>query len=295
MEDTKLVCPLCGYDKAKSSWLGVVSYKREDFCYLQCIECGSLYCNPMPDDELLTQIYGFEYEKVGFVKSLSCEDPKEPERVIDWLRKEKPGVFIDYGCGDGFLLAEAKKLGWQAIGIELNKEVAKRIEKNIGVKVFDSVSIKEFNGIAADILHLGDVIEHLTDIDKQMPEILSFLKPNGLLLAQGPLENNFNLFTLFIRLSRLVRKHIKEMAPYHVILATSKGQQILFERFGAAQLAYSISEVAWPAPNKWPSLKSCNPRSIGLFIIRRISQVVSLLAPRQWGNRYFYAGRIAAN
>lgn len=50
-----------------------------------------------------------------------------------------------------------------------------------------------------DVLHLGDMIEHLTDLEHQFPEILRLIKPGGYLLAQGPLEAGPNLFTSVLK------------------------------------------------------------------------------------------------
>jgi 2-polyprenyl-3-methyl-5-hydroxy-6-metoxy-1,4-benzoquinol methylase len=78
----------------------------------------------------------------------------------------------------------------------------------------------------ADVVHVGDVIEHLTQLDTQFPEIPGLIKPGGLLLAQGPLENNASLFTFALSSARKLRPARRtEMAPYHVLLATSQGQR----------------------------------------------------------------------
>jgi hypothetical protein len=119
------------------------------------------------------------------------------------------------------------------------------------------------------------------------------IKPGGLLLAQGPLEGNANLFTAVLRLSRTVRRpRPTEMAPYHVLLATARGQRMLFRRFALTEIEFSVHEVAWPAPDRLSCADLGRPRAVGLFALRRCSQAVSKLRPRHWGNRYFYAGRL---
>lgn len=285
-----MTCPLCNSDRTAPSWLGSTFYQREEFTYIQCLSCNSLYCDPMPTDLVLEQMYGLNYGK-NFGVDLVVEDPKSPEHVIEWLKKEKVGTFVDYGCGAGSLLQQAKKLNWQAIGVEFNPEVAKTVEQRTGAIVFNRHSVKKLKDPIADILHLGDAIEHFTQLNRQMPEILRLIKPGGLLLAQGPLENNPNLFTLTLSWVRSLHRRRTEMAPYHVILATAKGQQLLFEQFGLEELEYSISEVSWPAPSRLSLSENLNLRSVGLFLLRRCSQTLSALQPKRWGNRYFYAGR----
>ncbi len=243
----------------------------------------------MPDTEVLQEIYGQDYYNAADdVPDGELTD--EIRRVAAWLqRANKPGTFIDYGCRKGVLLTEALKLGWRAIGIEINPDVAADTERRTGAQVVvpDDPLL---NASLADILHLGDVIEHLTALDSQMPAILRLIKPGGLLIAQGPLEANSNLFTLVIRSVRRTRRSRPiEMAPAHVIPATSSGQRALFDRFGLRKLEYSLTEVDWPAPSQFST--AVGARDASLFIIRRLSQACSRLRPASWGNRYFYAGR----
>lgn len=245
----------------------------------------------MPSKEMVNKIYGTAYQ--GALSENPAEhDPGEPGRVIQWLRRHpSPGTFIDYGCRDGTLLVKAKELKWRAIGVEINSDVARATEKRIGVPVVEPDSPR-LTAHLADVLHLGDVIEHLTEMEEQMPYILSRIKLGGLLIAQGPLEANGNLFTLAVRCSRLLRRsRVIHISPEHVILATTKGQRALFSRFGLKEREYRLSEVAWPAPGKVPRGGELHVRAAALYALRRVSQLATRLRPASWGNRYFYVGQ----
>jgi len=240
-------------------------------------------------------MYGPAYQ-IAFSEgaNVNVEDPKQPDKCLEWLKRRAKGAFVDYGCGAGSLLEEAAKVGWQPIGVEFDSRVARRIEERTGFSVLTTSAADSSLGHFADVLHLGDVLEHLTDIEKQLPRILRLIKPGGVLLAQGPLEANFNLFTACCSLSRGFRPwHRTEMAPYHVIMATSKGQRMLFQRFGLLELEYSLREVAWPAPCKLKLRDLTLPRQVTLFAVRRLSVALSALNSKAWGNRYFYAGSVA--
>jgi SAM-dependent methyltransferase len=288
-----MACPLCNESSWCASWLGATVYRGKEFPYVECEACKSLYCEPMPDEETLLQMYGPQYE-MSFAADPAIEDPKQPERVIEWLGKNKPGTFVDYGCGKGDLLAKAAKLDWNVLGIEFADEVARKVEQRTGLKVITSRTALDCKKVA-DVVHLGDVIEHMTNVNEQMPHVLKLLKPGGLLIAQGPLEGNSNLFTWGIRLSRALRPSARtEMAPYHVMLATRQGQEKCFRRFEVDALEYSVHEVTWPAPARLSASDIRHPRSLALFTLRRLSQIVSAVRPR-WGNRYFYVGRRRGN
>ncbi len=285
-----MTCPLCNYQQSRASWLGSIFYMDREFPYLECLGCRSLFCDPMPDDETLAKMYGPEYQ-VGFDINPEIEDPKEPSRVVEWLKRIKGQTFVDFGCGSGHLLRQAMHLNWQAIGVEFDRKVAQATGDSTGARVVTDFG--EFDGNpVADVLNLGDVIEHLTDINRQLPQILQLIKPGGVLLAQGPLEGNANLFLLAVRAARSINKSRRtEMAPYHVLLATAVGQLMLFDRSRLEMLEYRVHEVAWPAPSRLTASTIRQVRPAGLFILRRMSQAVSSLQPGKWGNRYFYAGR----
>jgi hypothetical protein len=140
-------------------------------------------------------------------------------------------------------------------------------------------------------MHLGDVIEHLTTPLDVLQSLVGLLQPTGWLLAQGPLEAGPCLFASVVRAARTLRSAPPvEMPPYHVLQATVVGQRTLFERVGLRELDYRVSEVAWPAPRKVTLDVMRHPRSLALFVLRKVSQTVSAVTPARLGNRYFYMG-----
>jgi len=282
-----MACLLCAHTEWRPSWVGSTRYRGREYEYRRCLRCGSLYAHPMPDAETLALMYGLDYDRF-----LSAEGSMSGEsEIIRWLRLSEPGTFIDYGCGAGHLLRKAAKEGWKAVGVELDQRVADKYGAGREVLIVTDPA-KLTDGHKADVLHLGDVIEHLTAPDAQIPRILGLLKKGGTLLAQGPLEANPNLFLTAVRWARFLRRRrVSESPPYHVIQATAEGQREFFRRFRLTELAFSISEAPWPAPGRLAIGGLLNPRAVALFSVRRLSQLVSSLRPDALGNRYLYAGR----
>ncbi len=289
-----MACPLCACERYRKSAFNC-AYRGIEFRYVECVGCESLYCKPMPKPGMLQQMYGPGYELAfSGVTNSNIEDPKEPHKCVEWLRNQGTGTFVDYGCGAGALLQEAAKAGWQPMGIELDRAVARATEQRTGFRVLPAETADSSYQHIADVLHLGDVLEHLTEMENQLPRVLRLIKPGGVLLAQGPLEANFNFFASCCAFSRRLRPWQRtEMAPYHVMMATSKGQRLLFQRFGLSELEYSLHEVDWPAPSKLTLRNIVRPKPAALFAMRRLSVGLSALNPKNWGNRYFYAGRVA--
>lgn len=285
-------CPLCDAPASRPSWLGTFRFDGHLYPYIECLACGSLYASPMPDDNALARMYGpiYEAEAGG---GLRVGDPKDPESVLALLATLTPGTFIDYGCGDGSLLARVAQTRWRAMGVEFDRDVAALAAKRTGLPVCDRASEASLADGTADVLHLGDVIEHLTMPEPELRRILRLVKPGGYLVAQGPLEANANLFTAALKtVKRVSGSAVSEMAPYHVTLATRAGQLACFERAGLVAQRFAVSEVEWPAPSRLRGADWINPRALGLFLLRKVSQIVSALRPSRWGNRYFYVGLV---
>jgi SAM-dependent methyltransferase len=237
-------------------------------------------------------MYGPQYQ-AAHLREDDRECDGTDRRVLDWLETEPKGLFLDYGCGSGALLREATARGWKAVGLEIDPDVARRVAIETGCDVVSDVAELPNGGVAeASVVHLGDVLEHLTALEAQFPRILGTLTPGGLLLAQGPLEGNSNLFQLGMRLARWLRGSPPvEMPPYHVLLATTEGQRAFLQRFGLVELEFEVTEVAWPAPSRFSLSDLLAPRRAALFVLRRVSMGFGRVVRRQVGNRFFYAGR----
>lgn len=284
-------CPLCDGPDFESSGFGSVLFSGRVFEYRTCRLCGSAVCDPMPDAEVLGQMYGPTYAGVG-ASDADMEDPKAPAQVIERLRARVPGRFVDFGCGDGSLLRSGRERGWSAVGVEFDAGVARKAGELSGCPVVTGIaSLGASGAVPADVIHLGDVLEHLVAPREVLRELVGLLGPGGWLVAQGPLEAGPCLFSAAVRAARRVRRaRPVEMPPYHVIQATVGGQRLLFERAGLDTVEYRVSEVAWPAPARLSAEVARQPRSLALLTLRRLSQTLSSLAPHRLGNRYFYVG-----
>lgn len=271
-----MFCPFCLSSQLQKSWLSV-RYLDKTYDYLECSDCGSCVCDPMPDEATLMRMYGPDY----YADDAHAE---RFDRVLGLLNGDG-GVFLDFGCGSGELLEMAAKKGYKPVGVEFNPKTVAAVREKLG---FDIVTPDQPTE-PADILHLGDVIEHLTDIDTQLASILERLKPGGTLIAHNPLEANPNFYNSVISLSRRVRGGAVDGVPYHVTLATTEGQKKLFERFGITEKMFEVDEIAFPAPDRLGEIDS--PKRAALYFLRRASQLISRIrGVQRSGNRYLFVG-----
>jgi SAM-dependent methyltransferase len=245
----------------------------------------------MPDASVLEAMYGAQArrEASSNPEFVICGDEARTKKALDGLPR---GVLLDYGCGGGGLLAVGKGMGFDVVGVEWDADQARAVSTRLGVRVF-TPDDPELEGVRADILHLGDVIEHMTDLNAQFPHALQLLKPTGTLICQGPLQANTTLFNLALRIARPLIRRIRktEVAPEHVILATLRGQLALFRRFTLEQRALEVWEINWPAPEQLTVSVAFNPRQLALYALAEFSRAISRRGPGRWGNRYFYVGR----
>jgi SAM-dependent methyltransferase len=259
------------------------------FTYRRCESCRSLICDPMPDINLLSRMYGNEYAAQWPLDTAS--NPSNEDWAIRQLAQRPRGVFLDYGCGRGALLSRASQLNWRALGVEFHEDVAQAVESSTSLAVFTPERIAHQGNAWCDVLHLGDVLEHCTNPAEHLGIALRLLKPGGILLAQGPLEANSSLFHVAIHSLRMFgRSRAVSMPPYHVILASARGQRLLFSRSGFRETQFDVEEVSWPAPPRLTLRDFDSPRSVALFFLRKTSQGVTWLGPSDWGNRYRYIG-----
>jgi SAM-dependent methyltransferase len=239
----------------------------------------------MPDADALASMYGTDYAG----EEVTADQQRFDGWVIDRLAGRPTGTFLDYGCGDGRLLERVRDAGWRVAGVEFDPEVAAAVSRRLDSPV---VVPDEAGSLPpVDVVHLGDVIEHLTDPPPILRQVLDALRPAGTLLAQGPLEGNLNLFTVAVRASGLLRRSEVSMPPFHVVLATARGQRALFERLGLRTIAFEVEEIAWPAPSHRPG----SAKGTALWAARKASQGATALVGGRTGNRYRYEGVLAAD
>ncbi|MBI4707870.1 MAG: methyltransferase domain-containing protein [Candidatus Omnitrophica bacterium] len=199
---TKTKCNLCGslyyrivYDiRSKNPDTQVLNqYKitedKSDLHNLKivrCLRCGLVYASV--HDNL----------KDIFSKYCSMEDPlyisEEKGRRLaakillnKMLKFRRKGRILDVGCAAGFLLDEAKKLGWDVHGVELSSWAVKYAKEKLGLNVFEgTLKDASFAYNYFDAVVMTDVIEHLSDPRKVLEEARRVLKPDGILCVSTP-------------------------------------------------------------------------------------------------------------
>lgn len=179
----QIICPVC---QSKPS------QKPEDFSILLCQKCQirwtyipkDIDADLLYEDEVYAVVDNREsiFEKIIF---------REAKRVLDRAENilgESHKRVLDFGCGKGQFLAEAKKLGWSGIGLETAKDRAKFAVDKYHVEVIQEFYSKgQIKSGEFDLISLNHVLEHLPEPVSLVDELLeSNLAKGGLLYIEVP-------------------------------------------------------------------------------------------------------------
>jgi SAM-dependent methyltransferase len=178
-------CPVCSYDTP-------VKFRRVDgFDIYKCGRCRLLWV-PNVNEEKMRGLYGAEYfmsrhKDIGYCNYLGDEEilRLNARHILASLPKSKEShpKILDIGCAYGFLLDEAKKLGWEPEGVELSEEAARYALNRLRLKVSGgSIFQKKFPDNSFDYITMVGVIEHLHDPIAAIRQAQRILKPSGYLV-----------------------------------------------------------------------------------------------------------------
>jgi 2-polyprenyl-3-methyl-5-hydroxy-6-metoxy-1,4-benzoquinol methylase len=114
-------------------------------------------------------------------------------RLLDLIAAHVPsGRLLDVGCGHGLLLDEARRRGYQTVGLELSREAAKHARETLGLDVRELPLESFIEGANGDspggfeAVVLADVLEHLDDPVDAIDRCAGLLRPGGVLCIVTP-------------------------------------------------------------------------------------------------------------
>ena len=247
----------------------------------------------MPLDAELVELYGPSYLLSSEEENLalSTSDQSSADWVVNCLVEESANLFVDLGCGAGELLAAVTDAGFQALGFDVDARTVASASASVGCQILTTDKVEGYFG-RASVVHLGDVLEHVSDPSAVLTTAEALLEPEGVFLAQGPVEANISLFNFCLGVNALL--HLGAPVtdpPHHVHMASQRGQEAFFVRHGLCIDEFTVSDVAWPAPSRFERAMLSQPRPLALYSLRRVSSLLSRLLPGRALNRYRVRGR----
>ena len=202
--------------------------EEEGYQCKKCPSCDLIYISNRPSLEEIEKIYNKDGANRSAEESISGFFSRRLHarhhlRIIKKLIRN--GSMLEIGPGEGSFLYEARKEGFEVVGIELNHIQANFIRNRFGISCEESpLDASSFGGKKFDIIYHRDVISHFYDPIAEFQKMNERLKDNGFLIFEtgnlGDVEEKyFKLFTSF-------------QLPDHLCFFSDKNLKELLQRTG---------------------------------------------------------------
>ncbi|MEN2282926.1 class I SAM-dependent methyltransferase [Algoriphagus sp. SE2] len=179
----QIACPVCKVKPTET---------RKEFSIIDCINCKTSWTyipNELDVDALYEdEVYAVVDNRESIFEKVIFREAKGVLNRANALLDKSHKKALDFGCGKGQFLAQAKKLGWSGVGIETAKDRAKFAAEKYQVKVINQfysegkVQEGDFH-----LICLNHVLEHLPEPISLVNELLeSNLAKGGLLYIEVP-------------------------------------------------------------------------------------------------------------
>lgn len=233
----------------------------------RCGECGSGYLDPRPTPTSLGRAYAAYYthtarpglaprqSRLGRLREalangyrnhrfgsdlkpalrvgvpLILAMPRRRAQIEAYCRHlpRRPGVVMDFGCGEGAFLNVARQLGWRALGIDFDPvAVATAQARGFAVEQGGEECVathqEEF-----DYITISHVVEHVPDPKALLLAAFGALRPGGGLFIETP--------NLAAYCHERFGRHWRGLeAPRHLQIPTWRGLEALVNRAGFTEV-----------------------------------------------------------
>jgi len=254
-------CLLCSSSNNKPSFPYNVVFGKSTFHYLACNDCNCVFINPIPSDEDFEKMYQNEsYHEEHYV-DIDLSPYFSSAKLLSKFTAPNNNRVLDYGCGYGHFLKALLSEGFCA---------------------------DEF-----DVIHLGDVLEHLPDPQATIQQLMKKLSPDGLIFIEGPIETNpspvFWAAKTFGLIKKVFIRGDNIGKPTHLLRVNASTQlNFIMELNNNIEcLHWEVYETGWPYLNGGFLKNSIALMAIQLGGMKFFSQIM--------GNRFKGIFRVTQN
>ena len=170
-------CPICSSEgNIKILYKNLIGNKS----ILECPKCSIQYLYPYPTEDELNEIYSEGYVAWGIGNEDTFSEMKKAKfrKLLKYTTKYcNKGNLLDFGCGPGYLMEEAKKIGFNVYGAEFGEYAANIAKNKFGEDRIFAGNIEncKFQDNFFDIVIMSDLLEHIVN------PVSSFKKVNAIL------------------------------------------------------------------------------------------------------------------
>jgi SAM-dependent methyltransferase len=179
-------CPLCHVSSENSINRFAVNQIGWDVNLIECLQCGLVYKRHIPSDELINIIYSDNYVHYANNEIINSQPSSRLMRL-----GEKKGRLLDYGCGAGSFVKEARINGWEAYGCDpYLPDFLKENSITKNYYKYNAINNEIFKIGKFDIITMWAVVEHLTETQKTFKNLANMLNTNGSIVFNSPYGNS---------------------------------------------------------------------------------------------------------
>jgi SAM-dependent methyltransferase len=150
-----------------------------------CVECGTVQQPALPAGPELHALYRHMSDEAYLAEEQGRR--ATAARLLDLVEPfAVGGRLVDVGCGPGLLLDEARRRGYETVGLELSRTSAAHARDALGLDVRE-LALEDFpERESFDVVVLADVLEHLDDPVGGVARCAALLRPGGVLCVVTP-------------------------------------------------------------------------------------------------------------
>lgn len=234
-------CPGCG-EKTKNA-----AFNKNGFNIVTCSACKSLFVDPVPTDEVLSDYYinspsANYWAKTFFPAVAESRRSKifrpRVKRVLSLITDfdTSKNHLIDVGAGAGLFLEEFSVASPKTnlCAVEPGQIHAKSLSV-AGYEVFcgfasDAAQDNSWAS-SADVVTCFEVIEHVSDVSALIGSLRDLCRPGGIIIVSGLCGTGFDI--------HMLGRHSKAVTPpQHITFLSRSGVEKVFERCGLDLLAF---------------------------------------------------------
>lgn len=108
------------------------------------------------------------------------------ERIRAIRRHKRNGRLLDVGCGPGDLLVEARRAGFEPLGLEYSPALAAHARDRGGLEVYEGDVATLRSDAPFDVVVMSHVVEHVVSPIDTLREVRRLLTGNGVLYVATP-------------------------------------------------------------------------------------------------------------
>jgi len=214
---------------------------------------------PKPSAEALKAFYAGEYYQQSHATYTPDYDPNERAHrdllarllllAVETARGAGGGRLLEVGCGEGWLLAAAKRAGYDPHGLDFSDAGLRRHNPELlGAATFGDA----FEGLeeliaadeAFDVVAMEHVLEHVLDPEGLLKRLPRVLAPGGVVAITVP--NDYSPLQLAARASGAIDRDFWLAPPQHLNYFDARSLTALLERLNfEVCLAYASFPIDW--------------------------------------------------